>query len=151
VAEIAVRTPHAVDIGRLVAGMRAADVAEMEAFGLTDRAAVVRQSVSGAAFCHAFVVDGELAGIGGLGRWPGGEGCPWFLGTPVVRRRARSLMRPAAAYIARMLRVYPVLLNFVHAENTVAVAWLRHLKFEVQPAAPYGSRGALFHRFEMRR
>jgi hypothetical protein len=98
VAEIAVRTPHAVDIGRLVAGMRAADVAEMEAFGLTDRAAVVRQSVSGAAFCHAFVVDGELAGIGGLGRWPGGEGCPWFLGTP-----GRATPRPFAYAPGRCL------------------------------------------------
>jgi hypothetical protein len=90
--KLAVRTPTG-DVGRLVAGMRAADVPSCHACGLMDRAAVVRQSVSGAAFCHAFVVDGELAGIGGLGRWPGGEGCPWFLGTPVARRRARSLMR----------------------------------------------------------
>lgn len=154
-AEISFRRPHLTDIAWVAANLRAADLAELAAVGDDhDPHQVVRQGVDDSVYAHAIVVEGRPVAICGLAAYEGpvGEiGVPWMLGTAELPRHARALMRYAGPYILEMLRAYPVLLNFVHAENTRAVAWLRHMKFEVRPAAPYGPLGMPFHRFEMRR
>jgi hypothetical protein len=42
------------------------------------------------------------------------------------------------------------LVNFVHAENTTSVRWLRRLGFTVHEAQAFGALGEPFHPFEMR-
>lgn len=135
--------------------MRAADKAEVHAAGHSDLQAVVALGVRRSVLCWAVTVDGALAcivGVAPLGRTLLADtGVPWLLGTDVLAKNKRPLMRLAPPYIDQMLRAYPRLVNFVHADNVSAVSWLGRLKFEVAPAAPYGPHGALFHRFEMRR
>jgi hypothetical protein len=104
--------------------------------------------------CAVFF-DGELACIFGLVPWQrqlfGDIGAPWLLGTDVLARNVKAMRRVAAAYLQQMLQLYPVLLNFVHAENTLAIRALRHMKFTIDPAVPYGAHGEPFCRFELRR
>ena len=77
-------------------------------------------------------------------------GSPWLLGSVAMMQHIRNLVPLAAPYIAEMRRLYPVLENHVHADNRVAVRWLRAVGFVLEPAAPYGLHGALFHRFTMK-
>jgi hypothetical protein len=153
VADVVVRAPHLIDVGALLHGMRAADLAEMHALGQYDAQRLVERSLTNSVLSWAALVDGELAMLFGVaparGALLGDTGVPWALGTDLVARHGRSLMRRADSYIAQMLRVYPRLFNFVHAENTVAITWLERMKFEVGPAAPHGPHRALFRRFEM--
>lgn len=37
--------------------------------------------------------------------------------------------------------------NHVYAQNRLAIRWLKHLGFVVEPAAPYGAKSASFHPF----
>lgn len=154
-AEIVWRAPRAGDAASVAARMRAADVAECRAAGLDDPLRALEQSIETSVIRFTIQVDGAPAAITGLaplgGALIGDTGVPWLLGTDQVRQHARALIRQAGPYIRSMLRVYPVLLNFVHAENHAAIGRLKRTGFEMHPAAPYGARGEMFHRFEMHR
>lgn len=146
--------PTDADVDELVANLRYQDAAELAAAGLPDSREVIVDGIRRSAFCFACRVDGKLAAIFGVAPFGGlmsPTGVPWLLGTPEVPRHRRILAREAKPYILRMLALYPHLINAVHAENTVAVRWLKHTGFSLKPAAPYGPLGEPFHFFEMRR
>ena len=148
------RSPTEADIADLAANMREQDVAEVRACGHTDLHAVIADGVKRSTLCWSCFVDGELAAIFGCA--PGGTmldptGVPWLLGTDLIPKHGRIFVRVSPPYIARMLAAFPRLSNAVHAENTVAVRWLRKVGFHLHPAVPVGPHGAPFHIFEMER
>lgn len=150
-SRIVFRKPHQTDVCRLVRGLRAADLMEMHALELYDARAVIEQCVRDSTLCWAALVEGELGCMFGVAPSDDkGVGTPWMLGTSLVPQHSRSLMRLAPLYIAEMLRAYPRLVNFVHAENDRSIYWLRHMGFKLEPAAPFGPHRAEFCRFEMR-
>jgi ribosomal protein S18 acetylase RimI-like enzyme len=153
VADIVLRAPRAGDAEELAANLRAQDRAELVACGESDAVAAIKDGIEASVLCWTIDVGGRVAAVLGLTPLEGllGDiGVPWMLGTDLVRRHRGALVRLAPAYIARMLAAYPHLLNFVHAENSVAIRWLRSMGFELQPAIPYGPLGAPFHRFDLK-
>jgi hypothetical protein len=74
-----------------------------------------------------------------------------MLGTPLLNRHPRILQRLAPEYVGIMLKAFPHLMNFVHTKNTRSVRWLKRLGFHLHAPELYGTRGELFHRFEMHR
>jgi hypothetical protein len=112
----------------------------------------VISSANRSMLCWTAFIDGELAAI--LGCAPisvvSGIGSPWMLGTPVLDRHSRVLVRETPEYIGKMLNAFPHLVNFVHAKNTTSMRWLRRLGFTLHAAQPYGALGEPFHPFEMR-
>ncbi len=151
-ADVLIRLTAPEDAAELFANLRPADLAECTAYGHPDLAASIADNARRSLLCWTAFVDGELAAI--LGVAPlnilGGIGSPWMLGTPVLDRHARILVRESRVYIARMLTAFPHLVNFVHAENATSVRWLRRLGFTLHEPVPYGAKGELFHPFEMR-
>jgi hypothetical protein len=152
VADIVIRPTEPGDVPILTANLRAADLAECEAYGRPDIGAGIASSVARSPLCWSAFADGQLACILGVGviDMLGGVGSPWMLGTDVLDRQSRVLVRRTPAYIARMRAAFPTLVNFVHAQNTTSVRWLRRLGFTLHDPVPYGARGELFHPFEMR-
>lgn len=144
--------PTARHVQDLAANLREADRAELLACGVTDAQRAIETSLSLSTHMVAAVAGGRCAAI--LGATPlsllDGRGSPWMLGTDLVVKHRRALMADSPAYIRAMLRAYPHLVNWVHADNAVAVRWLRHAGFTLHEPEPYGVRGELFHRFEMR-
>ena len=151
-ADVLIRDTALPDVVALAQNLRDADRAEMAAYGHHEPLDPLVRSVTSSMFCWSVFIDGELAAI--LGCAPinliGGVGSPWMMGTPVLERHQRVLVRQTPVYISRMLRVFPHLVNFVHTENTTSVRWLRRMGFTLHEAAPYGALGAPFHKFEMR-
>lgn len=151
-AEIVIRPTQPGDAAQLFAHLRASDLAECQAYGQPDIAAGIESSVRRSILCWTGLVDGELAAI--IGVTPvnvlTGIGSPWMLGTPLLDRHQRVLVRRTPEYIDRMLKAFPHLVNFVHARNTTSVRWLKRLGFTLHEAVPYGPLGELFHPFEMR-
>lgn len=150
-AEVVIRPTEPGDAAQLFAHLRASDLAECQAYGLPDIAAMIESSVRRSLLCWTGLIDDRLAAI--IGVTPldtlGGVGVPWMLGTPVLDAHSRVLVRRTPKYIARMLKVFPHLTNFVHVENTTSVRWLRRLGFTLHEPVPFGARGELFHPFEM--
>ncbi len=148
------RNPTVEDILHVATHMRAADIAECMALGERDLVDVLTDGVRRSVWSRAVLIDGEPVCI--LGVAPHGAlltattGVPWMLGTDLIPQNRRALIRNAPLYIDDMLRTFSHLLNFVHADNTLAVRWLRRVGFTMHDAQPVGVNGALFHRFEMR-
>lgn len=151
-ADVLIRPTQPGDTDTLFENLRSADLAECLAYGDRDIRESLRGSAARSMLCWTAFVDGEMAAI--IGCAPisvlSGIGSPWMLGTPVLDRHSRILVRRTPEYIARMLRAFPHLVNFVHAKNTTSVRWLRRLGFTLHDAVPYGARGELFLPFEMK-
>jgi hypothetical protein len=131
--------------------MRASDTAEVAACGLTS-AQAAQIGVTRSVLCWSAFADGELGCIIGCAPLSvlGGLGSPWMLGTPVLDKHSRVLVRRTPRYIAEMLKAFPHLVNHVHADNKTSVRWLRQVGFSIGKAEPFGTLGEPFHRFEMR-
>jgi hypothetical protein len=145
---VAPRDEHLVQIAKT---MRPGDVTEVACASGDTPLAALRRSV--AFSTHSAVALYEETPLFACGVAPlsalGGIGAPWLLGSVAMEQHTRRLVQIAPAYIAAMLRAYPVLVNFVHADNRRAVRWLRAAGFTLHPAVPYGVSQAPFHRFEM--
>jgi hypothetical protein len=131
--------------------LRAADRAEIEALGLEPHEGL-RRSLERALWADAYLVEGEIVAIAGLGvpSMLGRVAVPWLVtGMPVDRHR-KAFLRLTRARIERMRRGWDLLVNHVHADYAQAVRWLAWLGFEIAPARPFGPRGALFHQATMR-
>jgi hypothetical protein len=96
-------------------------------------------------------VDGQVACIFGVVpiNYLAGQGAPWLLGTPLIDRYRGAFIRRNRTYIARMLAVFPTLLNVVDARNVKSIAWLQHMGFTICPPMPLGVAGLPFHPFVM--
>ncbi len=151
-AKILIRPTEPGDAAELFANLRASDLAECEAYGPRGIAEGIASSVNRSVLCWSAFADGELGCIIGVApiNMLTGIGSPWMLGTPVLDKHQRVLVRRTPEYIAKMLNAFPHLVNFVHANNTTSVRWLRRLGFTLHAAQPYGALGEPFHPFEMR-
>ena len=137
--------------------LRPGDRAEIAALGLTPDLAL-RRSLERALWSDAYVVHdgegagGEVAAIVGLGlpSMLARVATPWLLtGMPVDRHR-KAFLRLTRERVERLRGEWAELVNYVHADYAQAVRWLAWLGFSLAPAAPFGPRGALFHRATLR-
>lgn len=138
-------------LAHIAANLRPGDREEVWASGYDDPLQAIQQSVAFSTHSAVFLSDGEPFLVGGVSplSLTSGTGSPWLLATPVLRRERRALQRLVPPYIAAMRAAYPTLINYVHAKNLPAVAWLQRIGFVMEPAAPHGPRGEPFHRFSM--
>lgn len=97
-------------------------------------------TVDGVPVCMFGVSPGEMM-----------EGRPWLIGTADLDKFAVIFLRRCRLQVERMLQIMPVLVNYVSADNVRAIEWLTWLGFTIEAPIPWGPRGALFHRFSMRR
>lgn len=135
----------------LAARMRREDQAEMEAAGLDARVAL-RKTFRAALIRETIFVDGEIAAMWGMGGDALSDtGTPWLLTTPAVERVPVSFVREGRKNVATMLRIKPILVNYVDARYARACRFVEALGFVLEPPAPFGPKGALFRRFELRR
>lgn len=148
-AEIVIRPAGVGDAKVLAANLRESDLNELRAVGYADVLAPIVESVRDSRLCWAAFADGELGCLIGVTPLGDGVGAPWMLGTPVLDRHSRVLVRRTPHYIALMLNEFPRLANYVHVGNVTSVLWLRRLGFTLADPQPYGAHGALFHLFEM--
>ena len=153
-ASVEFRRPTAADIAELVDNLRDQDVDELVAAGYHDFGEIIAESIARSDWVVSATVGGRLACVFGVSRAGGlltAYGVPWMLGTPLVASNRRALARLAPRYIHEMLRSYPTLRNLVHARNSVALGWLRHVGFTIGPQVPHPNTGEPFHVFEMNR
>lgn len=145
------RPTVAEDVLLLAERMRACDRAELVASGAGDVLRVLRESVATSAECHSFFVGDELAAIVGVAHknMLARVGVPWALGTDVMDDHPRLVLACTRLMLLRWRNDYDCLNNWVHAENTRSIRWLRWAGFVVEPAVTLAT-GAQFCRFGCR-
>lgn len=81
-----------------------------------------------------------------------GVGSPWLLGTDEIEKCAITFLRLCKGHAAKMLELFPHLVNYVDARHEVAIRWLKWLGFKFDTeSVPYGIWGMPFFRFEMKK
>lgn len=97
------------------------------------------------------LINGQVAAIWGVIASPEpGAFIVWMLSSTVVDRYPVAFWRACKSELARLLRHYHVLCNFIDSSHIRAVCWARRLGFTVFPSEPYGPGGEPFHFVIMR-
>lgn len=140
------------DVEHIAAHLRDQDAAEAAANGHTDILLALRDSVAASAAVVVATAHGEPGCI--FGCVPAGtvlapSAVVWMVGTHLVPQHQRVLARLAPRYILAMRERFGRLYNTVHAENTLAVRWLRHMGFVLHEPHAHPDTGEMFHYFEM--
>lgn len=150
-AEISIFPATAAHVRELGEKLRAGDRHEIEIYGFPTNKALWR-SFKGSFLRKTAFIDGEIAAMWGVGGAPGGlKGQPWLMTTDAVYKI--SPLRFAREYqreVLQMLRIFPVLVNYVDAEYNQAVRLLDIIGFNLSEPEPLGLRGAMFRKFEMK-
>lgn len=135
----------------VLADLRPADRTEMEMAtgGAAERSAARAFALSPVRW--ALLCEGACIALGGArayGHRPG-VAAVWFYGTPALDRAGRVLARIVPLFVARLHRVWPVLVNVVSPAQIAArpgmVRWLSLCGLALAPALPVGAGGALLH------
>lgn len=139
------------DIEYIAANVREADRIEIYESSRRDVAEALRDTVTRSERTAVAVYDGKPEAIFGVGRLSlmSDVGVPWMIGTKALTGNARKVMSVARPLLRRVMQGNEVLRNFVHADNKLAIRWLKSMGFRFSEPIPYGWRGAKFHVFEL--
>lgn len=116
----------------VAAHLRQGDIDEMTHAGLTNPAAVVRESVEVSTFAFTALHDGVPMCLFGL-RPDGILSCRarlWMLGTPEINTTKKNFVKTCKMVVDGLLDIYPVLYNLVDAQYPQAHRLLYFLKAE---------------------
>ena len=94
---------------------------------------------------------GKPEGIFGVGKTRNPEiGCPWMLATDKLVKYPHYFLRRSREWVNRFSFEFPVLVNFVHAENGLHIRWLKWCGFRfVALHEEYGHSAAPFWEFNL--
>lgn len=108
-------------------------------------------SVHRAVACWTATLDNEPVAIFGVNRrsMTSDVGVPWLLGTDRLGDMKKLFVRQSRPYLARFMRAFPKMQNWVHVDNQASIDWLRWLGFAMDEPAPAGLVGEPFIRFHM--
>ena len=135
----------------LAGRLRAEDIAECEALGLTGRDAL-EKSFRGSVMARTIFVDDIVAAMYGVGGpMFGVVGHPWLLTAMEVERIPRTLIRHGFVAVGTMHAAFPELRGVVDARYTGAVRMLKMLGFSVGEPKRRGWGGVPFHEYSMKR
>ena len=119
------------DCRDLAPRMRSQDAKEvMASSGTTPYEALKYSYNASAPECYTIVhEDGEIVGMFGLSV-NHVFASPWLLGSDKLPETKRVMLPVSAEWVEEMNTKHPLMLNFVHAENTVSMRWLKSLGFQ---------------------
>lgn len=142
---------HARDVLHVARNMRAADALEVFVMSGCSPAAGLINSIEMTDRPYLALADGEPAAfMGVVSRTLGNTGTPWLLGTDLIGAHKKTFMRMARRFVAHALTQHRTLSNYVHADHTQSVLFLKALGFEMGPVL-WTPAGHPVHNFKMER
>lgn len=128
--------------------MRKADIIEVRRSHGLGPLEALEYSVQHSDECYSmFLPDGTIIGMYGCG---GVDilGVPWMLGTDHLLKVAKPFLLRCHQFVDRWNERYPILFNYVDAENKTAQRWLRFLGFTFIRLVPdHGIEKTPFYEF----
>lgn len=137
-------------VAELAATMRAGDIAEVYALGMSPQRAL-ENSLDRSHAAGAILFDGKVAAIYGLiyveGPTVAGSkrALMWVLTSTVVDAHPLTFWRLSKQMVKALRSEFDVIFNDVDARYFAAVRWLKALGFELSPPRPHGQNRVPFH------
>ena len=146
-----IRPARRSDVDLLAPRLREIDQREARAISGLPSAAALALSFKWSIRAWTAVIEGRVAlmwGVGRLGGLLGFVGAPWLLASDILEQRSVALafIRQSKPYARELERGFRRLENLVHAENRLAVRWLKWLGFNFAET-PERFNGENFYRF----
>ncbi len=141
------------DAAWLAPQLRAADALEVRRLGC-EPAALLEQNIRDAEVAGLFLADGVPLCAFGIVRpslLAPGVGCPWMLGTPLLDRHAREMLRETRRWVQAWRERFDAMYAWVDADYDASLRWMRWLGFEQRHIEPMGPAGAPFWRMAWER
>lgn len=111
--------------------MRSGDAKEvMASHGLNPLRSLQASYGASSPHCNSIIhEDGDIVGMFGVAL---GQdfASPWLLGTDRLLDTRKEFIPQAIEWVERVNNDYPLLLNYVHADNSVSIRWLKSLGFK---------------------
>ena len=128
-------------VGTLAARMREIDRRECAAMGHSPKQAL-RLCLQFSTFVWTARLDGRPEAMFGADTVSvlDGIGSPWLLMTDTAAQQKKALVRMGRSVTALLQAEFAVLRNNVHADNTLAIEWLRRLGYEIGPSFDMGGQ-----------
>ena len=118
------------DCLELAPNMRLQDVDEVKASHGWEPLKALEESFRLSQECNSIIhKDGSVVGMFGVSD-QGVYAMPWLLGADKMLETRHEFVPPAKAWVNEMSVQHPLLFNFVHEKNTIAIKWLKSLGFE---------------------
>jgi hypothetical protein len=132
-------------VSQLCHSMRENDAREATCLGLLPHHELWR-SYRKSILRRTVFIDGEIAAMWGVVGTPLGiRGCPWFITGRPCDKVSPVLFALAYRQELRVARrLFPLLVNYVHAEYNGSVRLLALMGFKLGPPIPIAPTGALF-------
>jgi hypothetical protein len=135
----------------LAAGLRAADVQEIEAGSeLSTEAALIRSwAFSEKSWSLLVPAHGPVAmwGVAPMRDRPD-IGSPWLLATDQFQYQKRTFLKHTKYYVAEMAKGFRYLTNYTDVRHTESHRWLKWAGFHIyEHAMPYGPKHMPFYVF----
>ena len=128
----------------IAADLCAEYMAELDAAGIADAVAMLREAVPWCLWVQEADWDGKPIAVFGV-RPHHGMGVPWMLTTAHMDGAASSAVAMAARRaVLRMRGDFSRLANLVHRRNERAIRFIEALRFNVHRDTPRGPRGEFY-------
>lgn len=139
------------DMKHIAANLRDEDARECALMGHTDKVHVLN-AMRRACEARVGCADGVPVCVFGLGYTIafGNVAHPWLLATDEIKRNRIVFLKESREIVGGWRERFTHLFNFVAADNTLSIAWLKWLGFTIHAPVPHGPNGAPFSMFEMR-
>jgi len=136
------------DCREMAPNMRSQDVTEILYSNGLEPYESLSECYRGSQECNTIIhADGSIVGMFGVADC-GVFGSPWLLGTDKLIETRREFIPQAREWVERINDTYPLLLNYVHVDNTISKRWLKSLGFEfIQLDKEYGEGKQPFYQF----
>ena len=119
-------------VGTLARRLREIDKLECQIMGHTPKEAL-RTGLLGSTIAWTVMIDGQPEAM--MGATPisfvEGRGRAWLLMTDVAQRHAVTLVRLGRIYTEALHRHFPILENFIHADNVRTIRYLSRLGYAI--------------------
>lgn len=119
-------------VGPIACRMREIDVIECQIMGHTPKEAL-RTGLLGSTIAWTVKIDGRAEAMFGATplNFLEGKGRPWLLMTDVAAQKHSALVRLGWIYTEALNQHYPILQNWIHADNARTIRWLARLGYAV--------------------
>tara|TARA_R110002153_G_C13178965_1_gene484893 strand:- start:377 stop:835 length:459 start_codon:yes stop_codon:yes gene_type:complete len=135
------------DVFELAKKMRQADVREVKASNGASPLEALQRGFE-ASKPQSIIHKGELIGMFGCAHIDELRGSPWMLGSDKIPQIRKDLLTQSVEWVKEVNKQYPLLINYVDANNKVSINWLKHIGFSfVQLIPKFGVGGIPFYEF----
>lgn len=146
------REPTPSDLDWLAEHMRAIDKLECRVAGGHDPREALQLGADHSLWAYVAEVDGHPVcafGVASESLLGDGEGRPWMLCAEGIERHARAILICSRRFLREMQASFETLANIVHADNRIAIRYLKWCGFLFGDA--FVHEGERFLPFEMKR